>query len=132
MSRTAPRPAESPDAGAGPAPGRTTVVPRALDRVVSAVTADTFGVTARAVHVELSDRAGLLAVRVRTPIRVISLEQVTQMPTFVSATGGTLLRHAADGQSAIRERVTALTGAEIAHVTVELTGVEIRDRRRAA
>ena len=47
--------------------GRTTVSSRALERVVSAVTADTFGVTARAVHVNLTDRNGLLALRFARP-----------------------------------------------------------------
>lgn len=120
------------DPAAVPGHGRTTVAPRALDRVVSAVTADAFGVTTRAVHVDLSDRDGLLALRVRTPIRIVSLERVRQTPGLVEAGGGTLLQHAADGQETIRERVTALTGAEIAHVTVELTGIEIRQEKRVA
>lgn len=120
------------DPVAVPGRGRTTVAPRALDRVVSAVTADTFGVTARAVRVELSDREGLLALRVRTPIRIVSLRRVQQTPGLVETSGGTLLQRAADGQKTIRERVTALTGAEIAHATIELTGVETHQEKRVA
>jgi len=128
----APASAAAPDTGAAHGRGRTTVAPRALDRVTSAVTADTFGVTARTVHVELSDRDGLLAFHVRTPIRISSLERVKQTPSLVEASGGTLLQRAADGQKTIRERVAALTGAAIAHVTVELTGIEIHAERRVA
>lgn len=112
--------------------GRTTVAPRALDRLVTAVTADAFGVTAHTVHVQLSDRDGLLALRVRTPIRIVPLERVKQTPGLVETSGGTLLQRAANGQRTIRERVSALTGAEVAHVTVELTGIEIRQERRVA
>ncbi|GAA4192556.1 hypothetical protein GCM10022288_24970 [Gryllotalpicola kribbensis] len=115
-----------------PGRGRTTVAPRALDRMVSAVTADTFGVTAHAVHVELSDRDGLLALHVRTPIQVVSLKGVKQKPGLVEGSGGTLLQRASHAQQTIRERVTALTGAEIAHVSVELTGIEIQAERRVA
>ncbi|GAA4173937.1 hypothetical protein [Gryllotalpicola koreensis] len=129
MSSTA-----APATGLATAPGhgRTTVAPRALDRVVSAVTADTFGVTARAVQVQLSDREGLLTLHVRTPIRVVSLERVRQTPELVETGGGTLLRQGEDGQKTIRERVSALTGAQVAHVTVELTGIQIRPEKRVA
>lgn len=106
--------------------GRTTVAPRALNRLVRAVTADTFGVTARAVHVELSDRNGLLALRVRTPIRVVALRQT---PADSERSSGTLIQRAADAQTTIRERVTELTGAEIAHVTVWLTGIDAHEGR---
>lgn len=111
--------------------GRTTVSARALGRVVSAVAADTFGVTARAVRVDLSDRNGLLALRIRTPIRVASLDQVKKTPAVVEASGGTLIQQTIDAQTIIRERVTALSGAQIAHVTVHLTGIITQEERRA-
>lgn len=117
-------------AGLAPARGRTTVAPRALDRVVSGVTADLFGVPERAVRVDLSDREGLLALRIRTPIRVISLRRIRQAPALVAASGGTLVERAAEGQETIRERVSAITGAAIAHVTIELTGIDIQQEKR--
>ncbi|AYG03134.1 hypothetical protein [Gryllotalpicola protaetiae] len=118
------------DPGTSTGRGRTTIVPRALDRVVAAVTADTFGVAARTVHVDLSDRDGLLAMRVRTPIRIVSLERVKQVSAVVETSGGTVLQQAANGQKTINARVTALTGAEIAHITVELTGIEVHREKR--
>jgi hypothetical protein len=121
---------QSPSVQRSPARGRTTVAPQALDRTVSAVAADLFGVAARAVHVDLSDRNGLLALRVRTPIRMASLDRVKQVPSVAHGGHGTLLERAAEGQRAICERVTTLTGARVAHVTVELTGIETQKGRR--
>ena len=110
--------------------GRTTVSSRALERVVSAVTADTFGVTARAVHVNLTDRNGLLAIQIRTPTWVASLARVKHEPAVVEASGGTLIQRTINAQTTIRERVTALSGAQIAHVTVQLTGINTQEERR--
>jgi hypothetical protein len=109
--------------------GRTVVAPRALDRTAAAITAELFGVSAASVRVELSDRDGLLALHVRTPIRAVSLARVRQAPTQL-ATVGTLRERAAEGQRVIRERLTALTGSAVAHVTVELTGIEAAAERR--
>lgn len=106
--------------------GRTTVARHALERLARAVTADTFGVTVQAVHVDLSDRNGLLALQVRTPIRAVALRH---SPADIERSGGTLIHRAADAQTTIRERVTELTGAEIAHVTVWLTGIDTHERR---
>jgi uncharacterized alkaline shock family protein YloU len=110
--------------------GRTTVSPRALERVVSAVTADTFGVTARAVHVNLSDRGGLLALEIRTPVRVASLDRVTQHPAVVETSGGTLIQRTSDAQTEILQRVSELSGAHIAHITVRLTGIDAQEEGR--
>ena len=110
--------------------GRTTVSSRALERVVSAVAADTFGVTARAVHVNLSDRNGLLALQIRTPTWVASIDRVKRDPAVVEASGGTLIQRTIDAQTTIRKRVSELSGAQIAHITVQLTGVNTREERR--
>lgn len=109
--------------------GRTTVAPRALNRTVTAVVAEVFGVAPRSVQVAVSDRGGLLALHVRTPIRGVSLERVKRAPALVDLSG-TLLQQAAAGQRLIRERVAALTGAAVAHVTVQVTAIETRQERR--
>jgi hypothetical protein len=130
MSTAVPSTAPETSAVAAPrARGRTTVTPRALDRATAAVAAEFFGVAARSIRVELSDRDGLLALHVRTPIRTIPLSRVRERPTLIGA-GDTLRERAAEGQRVIRDRVTALTGSSVAHVTVELTEIEIAERRR--
>lgn len=110
--------------------GRTTVSSRALEHVVSAVTADTFGVTARVVHVNLTDRNGLLALQIRTPTWVVSLDRVKRDPAVVEASGGTLIQRTINAQTTIRKRVTELCGAQIAHVTVQLTGINTQNEGR--
>lgn len=110
--------------------GRTTVTRRALDRLVSAVTAEAFGVTARAVHVNLSDRNGLLALDVRTPVRIAPPARVRRAPTVAEANGGTLIERAGEAQTTIRERVSELSGAHVAHVTVQLTGIQTHEEGR--
>jgi uncharacterized alkaline shock family protein YloU len=110
--------------------GRTTVSSRALERVVTAVTADTFGVTARVVHVNLTDRNGLLALQIRTSTWVASIDRVKRDSAVVDASGGTLIQRTINAQTTIRERVTELSGAQIAHVTIHLTGISTQEEGR--
>jgi uncharacterized alkaline shock family protein YloU len=110
--------------------GRNTVTPRALGRVVSAVTAEAFGVTAREVRADLADQDGLLAVHVRTPVRIVPLDRMRTTAALAEPEGGTLLEQAAAAQEGIRNRVSELTGSGIARVVVELTGIDIREERR--
>jgi hypothetical protein len=110
--------------------GRNTVTSRAVGRVVSAVTAEAFGVTPRDVRADLADQDGLLAVHVRTPVRIVPLDRIRTKPAVTESDGGTLLEQAAAAQVVIRDRVSELTGASIARVVVELTGIDIREERR--
>ncbi len=111
-----------------PAPrGRTTVTSRALTRVSEAVAAETFGVRSGDVRVDLSDRNGLLALVVNTPIRVAPLAGIDRSGGMRDST---IIERAARGQGSIHSSVTAITGAEIAHVTVHLTGVDIARQER--
>jgi len=114
-----------PGTGA-PSLGRTRITPRALSRVVVAIVADTFGIESGAVNVDLGDDHGLLALTVSAPIRVVSLTRVQRDATVVTRTGGPLLERAAHAQATIAERVTALTGSRIGHLTIRLTGTRIR------
>ncbi|QNE45399.1 hypothetical protein F1C15_15610 (plasmid) [Frigoribacterium sp. NBH87] len=111
-------------------PGRTKIAPRALDRVVSAVTADTLGVTAKNVSVDLADDGGSLSLTVSTPIRVPSLDRVQNGDDVVARTGGSVLDRAKAAQETIRTRVQALTGSTITRVIVTITGIDIKQERR--
>ncbi|MBF4571779.1 hypothetical protein ITJ64_04555 [Herbiconiux sp. VKM Ac-1786] len=108
--------------------GRTVIAPRAVRRVVSAVTADALDVDASAVSVELADERGVLVVTARTPIRL--------SPLGVAPRGGersgTLLERVASAQSSIRDRLLALTGSSIGRVDLRITGADLRERRRVA
>lgn len=112
--------------------GRTTVTSRALNRVVCAVTAEIFCVKTHTVRVDLSDRNGLLALTIRTPVRVVALNRARQPSVVTRTSDGTLLQRVTDAQTTIRERVSALTGAEVVHVTIRLTGIETEEERLVA
>jgi uncharacterized alkaline shock family protein YloU len=121
---------ESSDPADQPFDGRTTIARRAMQRVAAAVAAETFGVNANDVRVDLTDADGLLAIAVRAPARLASLEHVRTDAAVIDRTGGDLVSRAAHGQTHIRRRVTELTGAEVAHVTVRLTSADLQDERR--
>lgn len=110
--------------------GRTTVTSRALNSLVCALTADIFGIAARAVRVDLSDRHGLLAVTIRTPVRVAALTAPGHQPGVAGASGGTLVQQAANAQTMIRGRVTQLAGTQVAHVTIRFTGIDTEEGSR--
>lgn len=110
--------------------GRTRITAKALNRVVSAVTADTLGVEAGHVGVELADRSGALALVVTTPMRVVSLDRVQSDSSVVNRSGGSILDRAGRAQETIRDRVTALTGSDIGRVTVTVSGVTIQPEGR--
>jgi uncharacterized alkaline shock family protein YloU len=111
-------------------PGRTKIAPRALDRVVSAVTADALGVTAKTVSVDLEDNGGSLSLMVSTPIRVPSLERVLHGTDVIGRTGGSVLDRAKVAQETIRSRVQSLTGSTVDRVIVTITGIDIKQERR--
>lgn len=110
--------------------GRTRITSKALNRVVSAVTADALGVDAGHVGVELADHTGALALVVTTPIRVVSLDRVQADSSVVTRNGGSIVDRADRAQSTIRDRVTSLTGSQIARVTVKISGVTIQPEER--
>lgn len=109
--------------------GRTTVTPRALNSLASALMAEAFGIAAKAVQVDLSDQNGLLALTIRTPIRVSSLNKVRQRAQIATTRQNTILQRVTDAQTMIQERVTALTGSNVAHVTIRLNGVDTDESR---
>jgi uncharacterized alkaline shock family protein YloU len=110
--------------------GRTKIAPRALDRVVSAVTADALGVTVKTIDVDLEDNGGSLSLIVTTPIRVPSLDRILRDADVVTRTGGSVLGRARVAQETIRTRVQSLTGSTVDRVVVTITGIDIKQERR--
>lgn len=110
--------------------GRTRITSRALNRLVSAVSADLLGVDPGAVGVDLDDDNGELVLGVRTAIRVVSLDRVSNDGTVVGRSGGTVLDRASAAQEHIRNRVNELTGYRISRVDIRLTSADIRKENR--
>lgn len=113
-----------------PPVGRTRITPRALDRLVAAVTAEALGVDAKRVGVTLTDERGDLVMTVTTPVRVVSLPRVSSDTGVVSRTGGTLLERGRRAQEEIRRRVAELSGSTVTRVVVRISGVDIREETR--
>jgi hypothetical protein len=111
-------------------PGRTKIAHRALNRVVSAVTADALGIDTKKVTVDLNDDGGSLSLTVSAPIRVPSLLRIENEPGVVDRQGGPLLERAKTAQEQIRTRVQQLTGNQVARVIVKISGVDIQEERR--
>jgi len=111
-------------------PGRTRITPRALNRVVSAITSEELGVESRKVGVDLADDSGALTLTVRAPIRIVSLARIMNDPGAVTRAGGTLVERAGKAQENIRTRVRDLTGSNISRIVLRLTNADIQEERR--
>jgi len=106
--------------------GTNRITARAMTRLVSAVAADALGVRPSQVRVDLADAAGRLDLTVRTPIRLLPLDRdETDAPA-----DSTTLDRTERAQRDIRGTVATLTGADIAGVTVRLTGARGRPPKR--
>jgi uncharacterized alkaline shock family protein YloU len=110
--------------------GRTRITSKALDRVISAATAEALGVDAGHVSVGLSDQGGALALTVTTPIRVVSLDRVQSDTSVVQRAGGSIVDRSTRAQETIRDQVNTITGATIGTVTVRISGVNIQPEVR--
>ena len=106
--------------------GRTKIAPRAVRKIVSAVTADALSVDASDVSVDLADDDGTLTVIAKTPIHISPLGDVGRR------SAGTLIERLTAAQSNIRDRTLALTGSSIGRVDLRITGVDLRQRRRVS
>lgn len=111
-----------------PQRGRTRVTPRALSRVVSAVTADTLGVQAKHVNVELHDERGVLAVSISTRIPVRALKQ-TQDDEPIPGQNESLLDRVVQARQIVRGRITTLTGSQLGAITLRFTGATTQRER---
>ena len=102
--------------------GHTRITDRAMTRLVAAVAADALGLRPNQVSVDVADAGGRLDLTVRVPSRALPVGHGRTDPPA----DGTVPEPTERAQHDIRGTVTALTGAEIAGVTVRLTGARIR------
>lgn len=110
--------------------GRTRITSRAVNRIVSAVTAEALRVNVDQVSVRLTDDEGKLSLVVSTPITIVALPRITHDRSVVTRTGGTVLERAEAAQSHIRTRVADVTGSKIGRVVVQLTRADIQPAKR--
>lgn len=115
---------------ATPPRGRTRVTAHALNRVVSAVAAETFGVHRKHVAVELRDDGGTLAPSISTRVPITVPQSGTDATRVHDPSGGTLLERSERAEQVIRDRVALLTGSSVGRITIHFTGTTTRSGGR--
>jgi len=103
-------------------PGRTDVTSRALERTVSAISAQRLGVPVRDVSVKLGDDHGRLGVEVVAPVPLRGLRAAGPQTPLVSG--------AQDARADIRESVTELTGRQVGDLSLRISRATIAPERR--
>ena len=110
--------------------GRTVITERAIERVVRAVTAEQFGVQAKAVSADLTDAGGRLDLAVRTPIRVVPISRVHEDADAIRRSGGSIVDRAQHGEATIADRVSEITGSAVSRLSLRFTSADIAKERR--
>jgi hypothetical protein len=110
--------------------GRDVISTRAMEAVVRAVTAEAFGVAAKSVQADLADDGGRLALSVRTPIRLVSIDRLQHEPSALQRSGGSVLERAAAAERSIADRVSDITGTDVQQVGVRITAADVTRERR--
>ncbi|WP_415853559.1 hypothetical protein [Sinomonas sp. G460-2] len=117
---------------ASPAPGlagHNRVSTQALTSLAQAAAAELFGVRPSEVRASWTDDAGLLALRVVSPIAVPDLGAI-ESAADVAAAGGSVWDRASGAKGAILRRVSGLSGAKLSRVDVRIAGVRSAAARR--
>lgn len=109
-------PQHSPNVS-GPRPGHTRVTPRALTRLLEAIAAEAFSVSAAGVKARIEDDKGLLRVSVAVSVAVPPLL------ANPAATGESLYDRAATARASIITHAQHLAGTTVNRVDIRLTGI---------
>ncbi|MCU1530362.1 MAG: hypothetical protein JWP75_4125 [Frondihabitans sp.] len=100
-------------------PGHVSVAARVLQKVGSAIVAESLAVETRAVRVEARDDEGRLALRIATPISVPVLS------ADVVAPSGGVLGTIRTLQGTVTRRMNEITGRAVSRVDVTVTGSQL-------
>ncbi|KHL04789.1 hypothetical protein [Sinomonas humi] len=102
--------------------GHNRVSTQALTSLAQAAAAEQFGVRPGEVRASWADDAGLLALRIVSPIAVPDLSTITDQEG-VSAAGGSVWERATAAKAAILHHVAGLSGAQLSRVDIRIAGV---------
>ncbi|WP_422935205.1 hypothetical protein [Sinomonas sp. P47F7] len=109
--------------------GHNRVSTQALTSLAQAAAAELFGVRPSEVRATWTDDAGLLALRVVSPIAVPDLGAI-ESAADVAGAGGSVWDRASGAKGAILRRVSGLSGAKLSRVDVRIAGVRSAAARR--
>lgn len=106
--------------------GHVSMAGRVLQRVGTAVVAETLKVDRSDVHVTADDDAGHLAFRVTTPVRIPVLGDAMSMPE------GGVVAIVRSLQDTVSQRVREITGRTVSRVDVTISGSSIQRTGRVS
>ncbi len=106
--------------------GRVTIAARAYERIAAAVAADALGVPSRDPKATVRDEQGRLRADISSGIDPNGID-----PSGGDPAGRSVVAAAARARSLVAERLSALTGADVARVRIHLTHV-VQNERRAS
>ncbi|MGK9149120.1 hypothetical protein KXS11_15920 [Plantibacter flavus] len=124
--------AESPAVPAHGGPGRTRIAAKALEHVAVAIAAETLGVPAGRVKVELADDRGALALVVTSPMRAVPLGRIAAVPDAFARSGGSVLDRATAATATIGAKLEQLSGSSVSRVSIRVSGLEIAQEGRVS
>lgn len=124
--------AEAPAVPTHGGPGRTRIAAKALEHVAVAIAAETLGVPAGRVAVQLVDDRGALALLVTAPMRAVPLRRVGAAPDAVSRSGGSILDRASAATATIAAQLEHLSGSHVSKVSLRVSGLEIAQEGRVS
>lgn len=106
--------------------GRVTIAARAYERIAAAVAADALGVPSRDPKATVRDEQGRLRADISSGIDPNGID-----PSGGDPAGRSVVAAAARARSLVAERLSALTGADVARVRIHVTHV-VQNERRAS
>jgi hypothetical protein len=104
-------------------PGHVSIAPRVLEKIGTAVVAETLAVDRRDVRVSARDDEGRLALGVSTPIAIPTLSADVDVPE------GGVLGTLRSLQSTVTRRFNDITGRAVSRVDVTVTGSQLESSR---
>lgn len=111
--------------------GRVTIAARAYERIAAAVAADALGVPSRDPKATVRDEQGRLRADISSGIDPNRIDPSGIDPSGGDPAGRSVVAAAARARSLVAERLSALTGADVARVRIHLTHV-VQNERRAS
>ncbi|MBF4568087.1 hypothetical protein ITJ57_04820 [Plantibacter sp. VKM Ac-2880] len=122
--------AEAPVVHPHGGPGRTRITAKALEHVAVNIAAESLGVPAGRVKVDLADDRGALALIVTSPMSAIPLARVSATPEAFQRSGGSIVERVSAATTAIAARVEQLSGSHVSRVSIRVSGLEIDQEGR--
>lgn len=124
--------AEAPVVRPHGGPGRTRITAKALEHVAVNIAAESLGVPAGRVKVELADDRGALALTVTSPIRALPLSRVPAAPEAPQRSGGSIVERVSTATATIAARVEQLAGSNVSRVSIRVSGLLIDQEGRVS